>query len=105
MRVYEAKLVHSLVSLGEEIRLDRPEKIVEYLRSAFEVVVTPRHRKTSTHLDDFILTVILTSRVPITTRPVTHLITGLFALASPRGFEPWRRLKLSHLPNQNLFEG
>jgi DNA repair protein RadC len=36
MRVYEAKLVYSLVSLGEEIRLDRPQKIVDYLRSAFE---------------------------------------------------------------------
>ena len=36
MRVYEAKLVYSLISLGEEIRLDRPQKIVDYLRSAFE---------------------------------------------------------------------
>lgn len=36
MRVYEAKLVYSLVSLGEEVRLDRPEKVVSYLRSAFE---------------------------------------------------------------------
>ena len=36
MRVYEAKLVYNLVSLGEEIRLDRPQKIVDYLRSAFE---------------------------------------------------------------------
>ncbi|MEO7798340.1 MAG: JAB domain-containing protein [Opitutaceae bacterium] len=36
MRVYEAKLVYSLISLGEEISLDRPQKIVDYLRSAFE---------------------------------------------------------------------
>jgi len=36
MRVYEAKIVYSLVSLGEEVRLDRPEKVAEYLRSAFE---------------------------------------------------------------------
>jgi len=36
MRVYEAKLVYSLVSLGDETRLERPAKIVEYLRSAFE---------------------------------------------------------------------
>lgn len=36
MRVYEAKIVYSLISLGEEIRLDRPQKIVDYLRSAFE---------------------------------------------------------------------
>ena len=36
MRVYEAKLTYTLVSLGEEIRLDRPQKIVDYLRSAFE---------------------------------------------------------------------
>jgi len=36
MRVYEAKLVYALVSLGDESRLDKPAKIVEYLRSAFE---------------------------------------------------------------------
>lgn len=36
MRVYEAKIVYTLVSLGEDIRLDRPEKVVEYLRSAFD---------------------------------------------------------------------
>ncbi|MBW7926631.1 MAG: hypothetical protein H3C58_00800 [Fimbriimonadaceae bacterium] len=36
MRVYEAKITYSLVSLGDELKLDRPEKVVEYLRSAFE---------------------------------------------------------------------
>ena len=36
MRVYEAKLVYSLVSLGDETRLDKPAKIVDYLRSAFD---------------------------------------------------------------------
>ena len=36
MRVYEAKIVYSLVSLGEEVRLDKPASIVAYLRSAFE---------------------------------------------------------------------
>jgi hypothetical protein len=36
MRVYEAKIVYSLVSLGEEVRLDRPEKVADYLRSAFD---------------------------------------------------------------------
>ena len=36
MRVYEAKLVYSLVSLGDEIRLDKAEKVADYLRSAFE---------------------------------------------------------------------
>lgn len=36
MRVYEAKLTYNLISLGEEIQLDRPEKVVAYLRSAFE---------------------------------------------------------------------
>ncbi len=36
MRVYEAKIVYSLVSLGEEVRLDQPQKVVDYLRSAFE---------------------------------------------------------------------
>ena len=36
MRVYEAKLVYSLVSLGDEIRLNTPASIADYLRSAFE---------------------------------------------------------------------
>ncbi|MEN9404747.1 MAG: hypothetical protein RL091_3450 [Verrucomicrobiota bacterium] len=37
MRVYEAKIVYTLVSEGEREALDRPEKIAEYLRPAFEV--------------------------------------------------------------------
>ena len=36
MRVYEAKIVYSLISLGEDVRLDRPQKIADYLRSAFD---------------------------------------------------------------------
>ena len=36
MRVYETKMVYSLISLGEEVQLDRSAKIAEYLRSAFE---------------------------------------------------------------------
>ena len=36
MRVYEAKLVYSLISMGEEIQLNTPAKIADYLRSAFE---------------------------------------------------------------------
>lgn len=36
MRVYEAKLVYNLVSLGDEIRLNQPKQIADYLRSAFE---------------------------------------------------------------------
>lgn len=36
MRVYEAKMVYSLVSLGEEVQLDRASKVADYLRSAFE---------------------------------------------------------------------
>lgn len=36
MRVYEAKIVYSLVSLGEEVRLDTPAKVADYLRSAFD---------------------------------------------------------------------
>jgi len=36
MRVYEMKLVYSLVSLGEDVRLDSPTKVVSYLHSAFE---------------------------------------------------------------------
>lgn len=36
MRVYEAKMVYSLVSLGEEVLLDNPSKVADYLRSAFE---------------------------------------------------------------------
>jgi|SRR5882724_3017910 len=36
MRVYEARMVYSLISLGEEVPLYRPARIAEYLRSAFE---------------------------------------------------------------------
>jgi DNA repair protein RadC len=35
MRVYEAKIVYSLVSLGDDVQLDSPEKVAEYLHSAF----------------------------------------------------------------------
>lgn len=36
MRVFECKLTYSLVSLGEEVQLNRPDKIADYLRSAFD---------------------------------------------------------------------
>ena len=36
MRVFEAKLVYSLVSLGEEVQLDTPSQVADYLRSAFD---------------------------------------------------------------------
>lgn len=36
MRVYEAKIVYNLVSLGEEVTLDSAEKVADYLRSAFD---------------------------------------------------------------------
>jgi DNA repair protein RadC len=36
MRVYEAKIVYSLVSLGEEVRMERPAIVADYLKSAFE---------------------------------------------------------------------
>ena len=36
MRVYEAKISYALVALGEEVKLDRPEKVVDYLRSAYD---------------------------------------------------------------------
>jgi DNA repair protein RadC len=36
MRVYEAKIVYTLVSEGETSPLNRPERVVEYLRSAFD---------------------------------------------------------------------
>jgi DNA repair protein RadC len=36
MRVYEAKISYALVALGEEIKLDRPDKVADYLRSAYE---------------------------------------------------------------------
>lgn len=35
MRVYEAKLVYNLVSLGEDVALDAPGKVVAYLESAY----------------------------------------------------------------------
>ena len=36
MRVFECKLSYSLISLGEEVQLNRPEKVADYLRSAFD---------------------------------------------------------------------
>jgi DNA repair protein RadC len=36
MRVCEAKLGCSLVSLGEDVRLEKPALVAEYLRSVFE---------------------------------------------------------------------
>jgi len=36
MRVYEAKLVYSLVSLGEEVQLNSPQKVCDYLKDYFE---------------------------------------------------------------------
>jgi DNA repair protein RadC len=36
MRVFECKLTYSLVSLGEEIQLNHPDKVAGYLRSAFD---------------------------------------------------------------------
>jgi DNA repair protein RadC len=36
MSVFEAKMVYSLVSLGEEVQLDTPSKVADYLRSAFD---------------------------------------------------------------------
>ena len=35
MRVYEAKLVYNLISLGEEIQLNTPAKVVEYVAGTF----------------------------------------------------------------------
>ncbi len=35
MRIWEAKLTYNLIGLGEEITLDAPEKVVNYLESAF----------------------------------------------------------------------
>src|ERR1700677_1764068 len=36
MRVYEAKIIYSLISLGESITLDTAEKVTRYLQSAFD---------------------------------------------------------------------
>jgi DNA repair protein RadC len=36
MRVYDAKIVYSLVSLGDDVRLNTPASIADYLRSAFD---------------------------------------------------------------------
>ena len=30
MRVFEAKMVYSLISLGEEVRLDKPAKVADF---------------------------------------------------------------------------
>lgn len=36
MRIYEAKIVYTLVSEGEQEKMDRPDKVAAYLRTAFE---------------------------------------------------------------------
>jgi len=36
MRVFECKLSYSLISLGEDVQLNTPSKVAEYLRSAFD---------------------------------------------------------------------
>lgn len=36
MRVFECKLTYFLVALGEEVQLNRPDKVAGYLRSAFD---------------------------------------------------------------------
>ena len=36
MRIYEAKLTYNLISLGEEIQLNSPEKVQQYVQSAFD---------------------------------------------------------------------
>lgn len=35
MRVYEAQLVYNLISLGEDVILDRPEKVPAYVEGAY----------------------------------------------------------------------
>jgi len=37
MRVYEAAISYNLVQLGDDVTINTPEKVVEYLRSAFEI--------------------------------------------------------------------
>ena len=36
MQVYEAKLIYNLVSLGEDIQVNRPDLVQKYLQSAFD---------------------------------------------------------------------
>jgi len=36
MRVFECKLSYSLVSLGEEVQLNSPDRVADYLHSAFD---------------------------------------------------------------------
>ena len=36
MRIFEAKLTYTLVSLGDDVRLDRPMQVVDYLRDLFD---------------------------------------------------------------------
>ena len=43
MRVYEATLQYNLVSLGEDVVLDTPEKVKAYLATAFAVNPTVEH--------------------------------------------------------------
>jgi DNA repair protein RadC len=74
MRVYEAKITDSLVALGEEIKLDRPEKVVDYLRSAYEE--NPLQ-------ESFYVIFLNRKNVPIS-RLLVSLGTATSALAAPR---------------------
>jgi DNA repair protein RadC len=74
MRVYEAKISYSLVSLGDEIKLDRPEKVVGYLRSAYEE---------NPFQESFYVIFLNRKNVPIS-RMLVSLGTATSALAAPR---------------------
>lgn len=74
MRVYEAKISYSLVALGDEIKLDRPEKVVDYLRSAYEE--NPLQ-------ESFYVIFLNRKNVPIS-RMLVSLGTATSALAAPR---------------------
>ena len=74
MRVYEAKISYSLVSLGDELKLDRPEKVVEYLRSAFEEIPLQ---------ESFYVVFLNRKNVPMG-RMLVSLGTATSTLAAPR---------------------
>jgi DNA repair protein RadC len=60
MRVYEAKIVYNLVSLGEDIQLNNPKGVAEYVAATFEenpvvesfviVMLDRRNRPIAKHL-------------------------------------------------------
>jgi DNA repair protein RadC len=74
MRVYEAKLVYSLVSLGEDVRLNSPQTVCDYLRDYFE----------ANPVTESFVTILLDRKHHSLARHVVTTGTATSSLAHPR---------------------